>query len=76
MAFVNCINLQKYPSGDFLQNKFFKKFRNNHKKKKPVLEFLLNTVAGLKPKTLLKKTPTHAFSCEYSKIFRNYFFFV
>ena len=40
----------------------------------PVLEFLFNKVAGLRPGTLLKKTPTQVFSCEYWEISKNTYF--
>ena len=43
-----------------------------HKKsaKTPVLESLLNNVAGF----FLKKTPTQLFSCEYSEMIKKSFF--
>ena len=39
-----------------------------------MLESLFNKVAGLIA-TLLKKTPTQVFSCEYSEIFKNSYFY-
>ena len=36
-----------------------------------MLEYLFNKIADLKA---CKKTPTQAFSCEYSKVFKSTFF--
>ena len=35
-------------------------------RKTPVFKSLFNKIAGLRPATLLKKTPTQVFSCEQS----------
>ena len=48
-------------------------FRKIHRKT-PVLESLLNKVAGLTIATLLKVSPTQVFSFEFGKIFENIYF--
>ena len=50
------------------------KFRNVHRKT-PVLESLINNVANLQACNFIRETPTHVFSCEYCKIFKNNFSF-
>ena len=62
---------QKQPFADVFQNRCLWEFRNIHRKT-PVLESLLNKVAG--SQTLLKGTPTLVFSCEYCEIAKNSFF--
>ena len=39
--------------------------------KTSMLESLFNTAAAFWPATLLKETPSQAFSCEYGEIFKN-----
>ena len=41
-------------------------------KKTPVLEFLINKVAGLQACNFIKKTPTQLFSVKYCEILRHY----
>ena len=53
---------------DVLRN--FTKFTGRHL----CQSFFFNKVAGLRSATLLKKTLTQVFSCEFCKIFRNTFF--
>ena len=36
---------------------------------------VFNKIAGLRPATLLKKTPTQVFSCEFCEFFKNNFFY-
>ena len=40
-----------------------------------MIESLLTKLQGLRPATLLKKTPRQVFSSEYCEIFRNTFFY-
>ena len=39
-----------------------------------MLKSLFNKVAGLRPVTLLKESPTQVFSCEHCKMFKNSYF--
>ena len=59
------------------QNRCSEKSRNIHiQSPTAVLESLLNTVATLRPATLLKRNSnTGAFFCEYCEIFNNRFFY-
>ena len=43
--------------------------------KTPVLESLINNVAGLQPCNFIKETPTQVFSCEYCKSSRSSFLY-
>ena len=56
-----------------VKKRYSQKFRNFHRKT-PVLESLLNKVAGLGLQFYQKETSTQVFSCEVCKIFKSTYF--
>ena len=69
----NTLKNQRQPSEVFYKKvvlKNFAEFIGKHLSQ----SLFLNKVAGLKPATLLKKTPTQVFSCDFWEIFKKVYF--
>ena len=68
------LTLHKQSFTDVSEISIFKNLAKLTWKKKTVLEYLFNKVAGPQPGSLLKKIPPQIFFCEFCEIFKNSIF--